>query len=266
MSSEGWGAHVRANGIRQHYLRFPGEGAPLIVLPGITSPAATWAFVGRRLAAFSDVYILDIRGRGLSESGPHLDYGLDACAADVREFARALSLERFAVLGHSMGGRIAARFAARPQTPLERVILADPPVSGPGRRPYGKPLAFYLEAIEQARSGLLDAQGVRATYPAWTEEQLLSRAEWLHTCDPPAVAQSWRSFHEEEIHGNIGAIAVAAMLLVAERGNVIDEPELEELARIQPRMTIRKVATGHMMPFDDLEAFLAPVEGFLASR
>jgi hypothetical protein len=44
-----YGANVRANGIRLHYLRYGGSGTPLIVLPGITSPAATWDFVARRL-------------------------------------------------------------------------------------------------------------------------------------------------------------------------------------------------------------------------
>ena len=43
-----YGGHVRANGIRQHYLRYGGKGAPLVLIPGITSPAITWGFVGER--------------------------------------------------------------------------------------------------------------------------------------------------------------------------------------------------------------------------
>ena len=40
-----YGAHAHANGIRQHYMRYGGERAgrdAVIVIPGITSPAATW--------------------------------------------------------------------------------------------------------------------------------------------------------------------------------------------------------------------------------
>lgn len=76
-----YGANIRANGIRQHYLRFGGTGPALVIVPGITTAAALWAFVAERLCATFDVYILDVRGRGLSESGAHLDYSLDACAA-----------------------------------------------------------------------------------------------------------------------------------------------------------------------------------------
>ena len=83
-----YGANVFANGIRQHYLRYGGKGRPIILIPGITSPAITWGFVAERLAERYDVYVLDVRGRGLSSTGPDLDYGLDAMAADVIGFAQ----------------------------------------------------------------------------------------------------------------------------------------------------------------------------------
>ena len=41
MSTFLYGAHVHANGIRQHYLRYGGHGPALILIPGITSPAIT---------------------------------------------------------------------------------------------------------------------------------------------------------------------------------------------------------------------------------
>jgi len=63
------GYNVHANGIRQHILHFPGNGEPLLLVPGITSPAITWGFVAERLSKFYDVHVLDIRGRGLSEAG-----------------------------------------------------------------------------------------------------------------------------------------------------------------------------------------------------
>jgi hypothetical protein len=52
-----YGGHVFANGIRQHYLRYGGKGQPIILIPGITSPAITWGFVAERLAERHDVYV-----------------------------------------------------------------------------------------------------------------------------------------------------------------------------------------------------------------
>jgi N-formylmaleamate deformylase len=261
-----YGAQVRANGIRQHYLRFGGTGTPLVVIPGIVSPAATWAFVGERLGARHDTYVLDVRGRGLSASGSDLDYGLDTHARDVAEFACTLGFARYDVLGHSMGGRIAARLAHRHPTSIGRVVLADPPVSGPGRRPYVKPLPFYLEAIAQAVAGTLDVEASRAAYPRWNEQQIRLRAEWLHTCNPDAVVASHRSFHDDDIHRDLAAIAGPTLLLAAGEGGVITDDDLAEIAALNPAIARERLAgAGHMLPFDDLEGFLAIVERFLQS-
>ncbi len=53
-----YGAHVRANGIRQHYLRFGGAGPAIIIVPGISTAAAQWAFIAERLCIGHDVYVL----------------------------------------------------------------------------------------------------------------------------------------------------------------------------------------------------------------
>src|ERR1700733_10931837 len=102
------GANLSANGIRQHYLRYGGNG-PAGLLPGITSPAVTWGFVAERLGERFDIYIFDARGRGLSSGGPELDYGLDAMADDVAAAIMALGLALVSIIGHSMGGRTAIR-------------------------------------------------------------------------------------------------------------------------------------------------------------
>jgi N-formylmaleamate deformylase len=262
MSTFRYGAHVRANGIRQHYLRF-GAGKPLIVVPGITSPAATWAFVGERLGRSFDTYVMDVRGRGLSSTGPDLDYSLDTYAADVTAFASALELDSYYLLGHSMGARIAAR-AGRQGGPIQRLILADPPLSGPGRRPYVQTLPFYLDAIRQAQDGLIDLDKVRKSYPRWTEEQLRNRAEWLHTCDITAITETHRGFQEEEIHSDFPMLTMPTLLMVAGIGGVITPSELEEVQALQPSIAVRHFPeASHMIPFDDLEGFATTVETFL---
>lgn len=261
-----YGAHVRANGIRQHYLRYGGRGQPLVLVPGITSPAITWGFVGERLGETFDTYVLDVRGRGLSEGGPHLKYTLDDYARDIAELAAALKLKCYVVVGHSMGGRIAARLGHRFPENIARMVIVDPPLSGPGRRPYVRPLNFYMDAIHQARQGLLDVEGVRATYPNWSEENLRLRAEWLHTCDDTAIAQTVRGFQEEEIHSDFPALRMPTLLVVAGKGGVINDADIAEVRGLLPGIAVKKVEhTGHMIPFDDLEAFVESMHGFLSN-
>lgn len=260
-----YGAHVHANGIRQHYLRYGGQGPAVVVVPGITSPAATWGFVAERLGRHCDTYVLDVRGRGLSESSDTLDYGLGACAADVAAFAAALGLDSYSLLGHSMGARIAVRVARRWPQGLRRLVLVDPPVSGPGRRCYPAQLSWYLDSIRLARSGITLGQ-MRQFCPTWTEEQLRLRAQWLHTCDERAVSAAFAGFHQDDMHADLPHVKVPALLMVAGRGGVIEEADRQELQALLPQLQIVQVPdAGHMIPWDDEEGFHQALGDFLVS-
>ncbi|GBQ35355.1 alpha/beta hydrolase [Gluconacetobacter azotocaptans] len=260
-----YGANVHANSIRQHYLRYGGKGMPLVLVPGITSPAITWGFVAERLAATHDVYVLDVRGRGLSEGGPDLAYDLDAYAADVRGFVTALGLSEYVVLGHSMGARIAIRMARQDATGIAALVLVDPPVSGPGRRAYPARIEWYVESIHEARRGM-DAEAMRRYCPSWTEEQRRLRAEWLHTCDELATRITFEKFHTEDVHQDIPYLTPPTLLMSAARGDVILPEEEAEIRILLPSVATTRVPdAGHMIPWDNLDGFCDAVAGFLAA-
>jgi len=257
-------AHRTVNGVRLHFLEHGTGGPPLVLLPGITSPAATWAFVGERLGEFCRVLTLDNRGRGLSSGGPELGYRLADHAADAAGLIRALGLGRPVVLGHSMGARIALKLAATEPGVVGPLILADPPVSGPGRRPYPIPLPFYIDGIEKASRG--ERMSVAGTLLAnWTEEQLALREEWLPTCDKTAIAESHRSFEDEDIHMLMPSVRSRTLLMCAENGGTITPDDEREIVGLIPDCkSVRIPKVGHMIPWDDLEAFVRAVRAFVA--
>lgn len=261
-----YGAHVHANGIRQHYLRFGGSGPVVIIIPGISTAAAQWAFVAERLCVGRDVYVLDVRGRGLSESGPHLNYSLDACASDLIAFTEALGIKRYTILGHSMGARIGIRATRWRPSSIERLIMVDPPVSGPGRRAYPIPIEPLLKLLHSAQRGEADAALRGPDAPNWPEHHIRTRAEWLHTCDERALIESHKSFHHDDVHFDLGNLDVAAALVVAGKGGVIRAEDEAEIRRSLPSIAIRRLeGAGHQMQIDDTEGFLAVIEELLAS-
>jgi N-formylmaleamate deformylase len=255
MTMRAYGYHVAANGIRLHLLRYGGEGPRMLVLPGITSPAITWGFVAERLARHFDVHVLDFRGRGLSSSEPGMDASLDAMASDVLALLQVQGWTGTMLLGHSMGARVAIRAAARDPRRMGRLLLVDPPVSGPGRRAYPSQLAWYVDSIRMARRGV-SAEALRAFAPTWTEEQLRLRAEWLHTCDEHAVVQAYHGFHEDDIHADLPKLQLPGLLMAAGRGGVILPEDLAEIRTLAPTLT-QCIAgdAGHMIPWDDEEGF-----------
>ncbi len=262
------GGNVHANGIRQHYLRY-GPATPeagrdtVILIPGITSPAVTWGFVAEHFGRHFDTYVLDVRGRGLSEAGDGLDYSLDAQAADVIALAQALGLTRYALVGHSMGGRIAVRAARQQPAGLSRLVLVDPPVSGPGRRAYPANLAWYVDSIRQATKGM-SGEDMRAFCPTWTDEQRQLRAQWLHTCHEGAIVTSFHAFQSDDIHADLPHIHCPMLLLSAERGDVVRDADVAEWQTLAPQTAhVRVEAAGHMIPWDNLPGFLRAFGDFL---
>ncbi len=257
-------AELRANGIAQSYLRFgTPDLPPLVVLPGITSPARTWAFVGERLGARFDTVIPDLRGRGMSEAGPHLAYDLDSYAADIEALVAALGLSAPALMGHSMGARIAIRLARRGIARFDRAVLIDPPMSGPGRRPYPTDLPWFLDSLDLAHR-TTDPAALRDFVPGWSDEHLRTRLECLRTCDRDAVIASHRGFHTEDIHADLPHLDLPALLVVAGRGGVVSAEDRAEIARLNPRIAMRTVTdAGHMIPWEDEAGFFRALDGFL---
>jgi N-formylmaleamate deformylase len=267
-----YGANVHANGIRQHYLRYGGQEGErasrdaVIIVPGITSPAITWGFIGERFGQQFDTYVLDVRGRGLSSASDTLDYSLDAQAQDVIAFAEALGLDRYAVVGHSMGGRIGIRAARAQPRGLTRLVIVDPPVSGPGRRAYPSKLPWYVDSMRMAREGCSAGQ-MRDFCPTWTDDQLRLRAEWLHTCNERAVIESFEGFHSDDIHQDLASLALPTMLMVASRGDVLLPADVAEFNALVPHLAVSRVENaGHMIPWDNEEGFYAAFGDFLGAR
>jgi N-formylmaleamate deformylase len=258
----GAGGSVAANGIRLHYLRYGDGGPQVVVIPGITSPAITWEFVAEPLADGATVHVLDVRGRGLSDK-PATGYALTDYAADTAGFLDALGLEAPVVVGHSMGARIAAAFGAAHPGRAASLAIVDPPLTGPGRDPYPTPLATFLDSLNEAQRGAT-ADDMRRYFPAWTDEQLRLRAEWLATCDEGAVVETYENFDREDFFASWRQLAPPLLFVYGAESPVVSPAGLAEVVAANPAAEIAAVpGAGHMIPWDNLDGFLDVVGRFV---
>ena len=103
--------------------RESGEGPPLVVLHGLFGSARNWQAIARRLAADWRVLALDLRNHGESPWDATMTYA--AMAGDVLAFLDARGIERAAVLGHSMGGKVAMTLALSQPARVAALAVAD---------------------------------------------------------------------------------------------------------------------------------------------
>ncbi|MGI8551889.1 MAG: alpha/beta fold hydrolase [Dehalococcoidia bacterium] len=114
-------AHL--NGITLYY-EDHGSGLPLVLTHGIGSSADNWANVLPLLAQNHRVITWDVRGFGRSEK-PEGPYSAQLWASDLAALLDTLGLKQPCILGHSMGGVIAQRFALDFPEKLSALILVS---------------------------------------------------------------------------------------------------------------------------------------------
>jgi|SRR5579862_255853 len=259
----GRSGYVEHDGLKLHHLEYGRpEAAPLVIIPGITSPAATWEFVSVELGRDYHVITLDIRGRGRSDT-PASGYSLTDYAGDVKATVGELGLERPALLGHSMGARIAAAVRVLHPGVAGPVVLADPPLTGPDRGTYPMPLEAFMDQLSAARSGAAPEELLRY-FPTLTPEHLALRAEWLPTCDENAVRESWLNFHREDFFPYLRELEPPVLFMYGADSPVVPESALPEIRQARPDAEVVRIAhAGHMIPWDNVEQFLAESRQFL---
>ena len=110
-------------------VRIGGEGPPLLLLHGNPQTHAMWHAVAPALARTHTVICPDLRGYGGSfkpaPSPDHAPYSKRAMARDMAELMTSLGHDRFAVLSHDRGARVAHRLAIDNPGRITRLAVLD---------------------------------------------------------------------------------------------------------------------------------------------
>jgi haloacetate dehalogenase len=119
---------VTRSGVRLHARR-AGRGAPLLLLHGHPQTHAMWHRVAPALAERFTVVMMDLRGYGDSgrpDAGPDSQaYSKREMALDAMAVMQSQGFDRFQVLAHDRGARVAHRLAADHPQAVSRLLLLD---------------------------------------------------------------------------------------------------------------------------------------------
>lgn len=108
--------------MKLHYKEM-GHGQPLLIMHGVFGSLDNWQTLAKRLAEHYNVFLIDLRNHGRSPHSDEFDY--DAMAADVLELVDDLQLPTPAIMGHSMGGKVAMNYALKYSTRITKLIVVD---------------------------------------------------------------------------------------------------------------------------------------------
>lgn len=125
--------HIDVNDLRYYYAIY-GKGEPLLLLHGGLGQIEMFGPVLKALASTRQVIGVDLHGHGRSSLGER-EMSLVGMGDDMAAILRYLGLEEADVLGYSLGGSVALRFAAQHGPMVRRLVMVSAPFAREGYFP-----------------------------------------------------------------------------------------------------------------------------------
>ena len=241
---------------------------PVVLLHGLFGSAGNWGAIQKRLAQRGRrVLARDLRNHGASPHDRRMDYG--TMAADVAETLHGLGASPAAVVGHSMGGKVAMRLALDRPEAVRRLLVAD--VAPVRYEPHFRTIAAAMQdmpigpGLSRATADAMLADAVadqRVRTFLLQNLRLGERPGWRIGLDEIAASlagdiEGWDAPEGIRYGGPV-------LFLSGGRSDYVRPEHREVIRALFPRVrfvTLRDA--GHWLHADDPAGFIATVEAFL---
>lgn len=180
------------DGVRIHYRR-EGTGDPIVLVHGVGANLQSWDDIAARLARQYTVIRADLRGHG--QSGRISDCSMGDFVSDLQALADINQIDRFALVGFSLGGLIAQHCALSIPQRLKQIVLISTVAQ---RTPEER-----KRVVE--RAALLKRDGIMAVTGAASERWFTPEFKERH---PERVAQRLAELANNDLASYVAAYTV----------------------------------------------------------
>ena len=247
-----------------------GDGEPLVLLHGVATSRLIWRRVIEPLARRRRVIAVDVPGFGQSAPvGPGFD--LERVADRLAE---GVGVERFDLVGHSLGGAVAVATAARHPEAVRRLVLVAPAGLAPRATRVAAALGVAAERAVYARRALgyqlvARSRGRRAMFGTTVAD-----AGRLHPADARLlldasggarrVSSGVRRALEADLRDDLAAAPMPVGFIWGTADRVVPYSGLEALRRLRPDAVVETLrGTGHVPQIEAPAEFAAALERIL---
>ena len=247
-----------------------GSGPPVAVLHGLFGSGRNWRSVAQHLAARHRVLTFDLRNHGASPWADAMSY--DEMVEDLRVSLRARGIERAALLGHSMGGKVTMLMALLHPGAVDRLVVVDiAPAANPSS------LLAYIRAMRAVDLHGLTRRSEADLQLAGAVPDPAERAFLLQNLVIGQNAAHWRLNLEAIERGFpqiVGfpdlqagtAYPGPALFISGARSNYIQPEHEPSIRHLFPQARITRIeGAGHWVHAEQPQAFLQAIAPFLSA-
>ena len=266
--------NIDIDGLKVHYKETGPLGAPaLLLLHGFGSSLQAWDDWSVKLEQKYRVIRLDLPGFGLTGASPDHDYSEEKDLAILTRFADKLGLDKFSVIGHSMGGKMAWSLAAAQPDRVQALVLMAPDgfpeTKDIGTKPYEVPAIMGL--IKYVLPKYLVRKSIE---PAFAEADALNDAlvnRYFDMLRAPGVRGAILERSNQTIYTDpvprLKAIKAPTLLIWGEQDQMIPSNNAQSYANVLSNSTTVLVPKlGHLLQEEQPEKGLTAVMQFLDSH
>lgn len=268
--------------VRIHFRDLGPRDAPVIVLVhGFSASLHTWEPWVTDLRRDHRVISLDLPGHGLSRCIDNDEIGMAQFVDVIDRLTRALKVERFTLIGNSMGGAAAWNYALSHPDRLDALVLVD--ASGwpqTGEDGKGRPLVFRLLDIPLARAAMKDLDlsslirsGLQDSFadPAFVTDEMVDRYASLARapCHREALLSlsAGRDSRSPATAERLSAIAAPTLVMHGAEDNLIPASHGERFAAAIPGAELKLYPDVGHLPQEEIAAqSVADLRAFLNAR
>lgn len=218
-------ANITTNdGTQLHYTRKGSGKKTLVLVHGWQVSSAVWNLVADELSSKYQLIIVDLRGAGASNAAPG-PYTVEQHSEDLFNLVQSLELKNFVLVGHSMGGAIAQRFAADHCELLAGlIVIASVPASGL-ELPADFQAFFRSAAGNRSQTEALWKVFIANPLAAETFTMLLDSSM---TVKPEACLESFDSWRQLNFADEVKRIITPTLVIAPEADNPMTPDFLHE--------------------------------------
>jgi 3-oxoadipate enol-lactonase len=244
--------------------RGPAEGLPVVFLHGFPMDGSMWhpqveAIVGnRRTIAW------DLRGHGKSVGGGDL-IAFEWFVDDLLGLLDAKGITRPVLVGLSMGGYVALRFAEREPDRVRALVLAGTKSTADGNEARVKRASAARNALEAGAAAFADGFLASALAPGADPRLLRSCRGTIAAMDPRSIAATLLAMAQRtDTTESLSKIQVPALVIVGEKDSLTPPSDARALAKGIPGARLVEIpGAGHFSNLEAPGAFNAALVSFL---
>lgn len=271
----------RSGALTLRYVEWGARDAlPIILLHGLRSYAMTWEPTARFFASEFRLIALDQRGRGDSDWDPACNYYTPAYVEDLEAMVAHLAIDRFVLIGHSLGGTNALVYTARHPEKVKALVIED---IGPGSSSSTEGAQRIVREIESTPSRFDDWDAARQFWrskrPNISEEALNSRLNhtlkksdeggvvWKYDADGIGRARIELARRPElgaDLWPAVDGIQCPTLVIRGQHSDFLPSSTAQEMSRRNPHIAWCEVSNaGHYVHDDNGVGFLLALDDFL---